>query len=99
MPAAASGLESVPIVQVLPPRVSFHVQATEIWSPSASLVVVEAWSVSFVFGEAGLNVGAVSDGGLFTRVVAVAVLSPAVLSFGEETVALFVIEPAVPGAV
>src|SRR5688572_25280499 len=53
-PAAASGLVSVLIVQVLAPRVIFQTQATETWSPSMSAVVVVACRASLVFGAAGL---------------------------------------------
>ena len=61
-PAAADALEFVWIVQMLPARLTFQVQATEMLSPSGSLVVVEAWRLSFVFGDAGLKVGAVAAG-------------------------------------
>src|SRR6185312_8060061 len=99
--AAASALEFVWIVQVFAPRVTFHVHATETWSPSASLVVVDACSVSFVFGDAGLNDGAVKLGGVLIVVVAVAVLLPLMVSLGDDTVALFVrvIVPTPVGAV
>ena len=55
--------------------------------------------MSLVFGEAGLNVGAVRLGGVLMVVVCVAVLS--VVSFGDEMVALFVrvIVPVPVGAV
>ena len=80
-PAAAEALEFVWIVQMLPARLTFQVHATEMLSPSGSLVVVEAWRLSFVFGEAGLKVGTVVAGtrshvdrvvGRRRRVVAVA---------------------------
>jgi hypothetical protein len=48
------------------PRVTFHVQATETLLPSGSLVVVEAVSVSFVVGDAGLKLGVVALGGELT---------------------------------
>ena len=62
--------------------------------------MVDACSVSFVFGESGLNVGAVRLGAWFavTVVVAVAELLPAMLSLGEVTEAVFERVAAVPGA-
>jgi hypothetical protein len=102
VPTAASALEFVWTVQVLTPRVIFHVQATETWSPSASVVVVEAVSgFVFVVGDVGLKAGWVNAGGVLIVVVAVAVLFPVVVSFGDDTVALFVrvIVPVPPGAV
>jgi hypothetical protein len=86
---------------MFPLRVTFQVQATETWSPSASLVVVEAVRLSFVCGESGLKVGVVKLGGVLIVVVAVAVLLPGMVSFGDETVALFVrvIVPVPVGAV
>ena len=99
-PTAASALESVLTVQMSPARLTFHVHATETWSPSGSLVVVVAVRLSFVFGEAGLNVGAVRLGARFavTVVVAVAELLPVMLSLGEITDAVFERVAAVPGA-
>jgi hypothetical protein len=89
------------IWHVLAPRVTLQIQTTEIWSPSASLVIVEACSVSFVFGDAGLKAGTVRLGGVLTVVVALAELLPVVVSFGDETDALLliVVVPVPPGAV
>jgi hypothetical protein len=57
--------------------------------------------MSFVFGAAGLKLGTVRLGGVLTPVLAVAVLFAGVMSFGDETVALLLIEvvPVPPGAV
>jgi hypothetical protein len=44
--------------------------------------------MSFVFGDAGLKIGVVRLGRMLRTVLAVPVLFPSVLSFGEETVAL-----------
>jgi hypothetical protein len=74
VPGAAAELLSVLIVHVLIPRVAFHVQATETLSLSGSLVVVEACSTSFVFGEAGLKLGVVALGGELTMSVKVPLL-------------------------
>src|SRR5205085_8464723 len=89
------------IVQMSPPRLTLQVQATEIWSPSASLVTVDAVKVSLVWGDPGLKVGVVRLGGVLTTVLADAVLFAGVTSFGDETVALLLIDvvPVPPGAV
>jgi hypothetical protein len=65
LPAEPDELVSVLTTQVLAPRVTFHVQATETLSPSASAVVVDAVSVSLVCGETGLKVGLVAVGAVF----------------------------------
>src|SRR5438093_13121891 len=60
-----------------------------------SALVAVAVSVSFVFGLWSLS-ETVAVGGLSASVLAVAVLFPVVLSFGDETVAEFVIVRLVP---
>jgi hypothetical protein len=67
-PAATKGLVFVWIVQMSPPRLTFHVQATETVLPSASAVVVEAVSRSLVLGDAGLKDGVVAVGAVFDGV-------------------------------
>jgi hypothetical protein len=56
-------------------------------------------SVPFVETGSGESLFVIERSATWTLVLAVAVLFPGVLSFGELTVAVFVIVPAVPGAV
>ena len=74
---------SVLIVHVLPARVIFQTQSTLTWSPSGSEVMVEACSVSFVWGDAELKVGTDVDGAVLATTTESLTVAPfTVPSFG-----------------